>query len=393
MKKTLLFSLMLGLILALGFSSCSKDEEDADARITMFNFTSPVVAIGIIDEDAKTITVNVPFGTDLSNVLVEVVATEGATITPDPSSGIDFTSMVVDFDVTVGSTTNTYTVTVIEGENPLQLILIGDAPTLDEVATQEIKTAYEWAKDKYQAKAKYISFADLTQEDLDVANAIWWHQSTSPRTMPPSALDAAAMITDYYKNGGNLLLTTHATGYLVELGRLTADWGPTGGGDGPDANPNPDNWGMSFLNEQYADGNGDHPLFEGLTLNEVTFGEETYDAAFLIDGGLKRDHSWLWDFNVMPVITDAVEDPALRKDYFEEMTNSVVRGSFEWDPADGKVDLGTVIEFNPDGDYDGTTITISKGAYEWYQSDDRTNQFRGNIETLTSNALELLGVE
>jgi hypothetical protein len=75
------------------------------------------------------------------------------------------------------------------------------------------------------------------------------------------------------------------------------------------------------------------------------------------------------------------------------LTGSVVRGSFEWDPAANGVELGTIIEFKPKGDYQGTAIVISCGAYEWYQSDNRTNTFHSNIETITSNAIKYMGAE
>lgn len=399
MKKTIAFSLLLSVLLAIGFTSCKKDEESPVAEITMFNFTSPVVAIGIIDAGAKTITVNVPFGTDLSNVMAEVTSTAGATVTPSPSSPVDFSGLSVNYAVVNGSTTTNYTVNVIVGANPLKLILIGEAATVNDITNPEIKTAYQWALTTYQAKAKYVQFSQLTAEDTQAAKVIWWHKDSSPRTMPAAATEAGvkSLITNFYKAGGNLLLTTHASAYLVELGRLTADFMPTGGGDGPDANQNPDNWGLSFQNADYDNGNNaSHPLFAGLNLSDVTFEGLTYKAAFLIDGGLKRDHAYFWDFNQIQAIKDLVPDPAApnaRKNKFEEITGSVVRGSFEWDPAANGVEIGVVVEFKPQGAYTGSAVVISVGGYEWYQSDNRTNAFHSNIEGITANAIKYLGAE
>jgi hypothetical protein len=397
MKKNMLFGLFMSLLLVVGFSSCKKDS-DPDALITLFSFKTPVVAIGVIDANAKTIIVNVPYGTALNNVTVDVAATSGATITPDPASSIDFSGLSVNFTVKNGGTTTQYTVNVIVGENPLKLILIGEPATINDITNKEIKTAYQWALTNYGEKAKYIPFSALTSEDTQAAKVIWWHQDSSPRSMPAAATAAGVktLITDFYKAGGNLLLTTHASAYLVELGRLTADYMPTGGGDGPTANANPDNWGISFENDSYDAGNADHALFQGLTYTNVTFEGLTYRSVMMIDGGLKRDHGYFWDFNQIQAIKDLVPDPAAanaRKNKFQEVTGSVVRGSFEWDPAANGVEIGTIIEFKPKGAYTGTAIVISCGAYEWYQSDDRTNTFHGNIEGITANAFKYMGVE
>jgi hypothetical protein len=396
MKKIISMGLFLSLLLVLGFSSCKKDAPEA--LITMFNFSSPVVAIGVVDAATNTITVNVPYGTDLTSVIASVTATSGATITPDPASGIDYSGLSVDFTVKNGSTTTAYTVKVVVGENPLKLILIGEAATINDITNPEIKTAYQWALTNYGAKAKYIAFGDLTSEDTKSAKVIWWHQDSSPRTMPAAATASGVktLITNFYKGGGNLLLTTHASAYLVELGRLTADYMPTGGGDGATANANPDNWGLSFENDSYDAGNASHPLFAGLTYTDVTFEGLTYRSIMLIDGGLKRDHAYFWDFNQIQAIKDLVPDPAApnaRKNKFQEVTGSVVRGSFEWDPAANGVEIGTVVEFKPQGNYLGTAIVISVGGYEWYQSDNRTNTFHSNIEGITANAIKYMGAE
>lgn len=397
MKRNLLMGLFVSLMLFAGFSSCKKDD-NPDALITQFSFTSPKAAVGIIDATAKTITVNVPYGTDLHSVMVDITATAGATITPDPVSTIDFSSLSVAFTVKNGGTTSTYTVNVIVGENPMKLILIGEAASLNDITNPEIKTAYQWALTYYGEKAKYIPFSALTSEDTKSAKVIWWHQDSSPRSMPAAATAAGpkTLITDFYKAGGNLLLTTHASAYLVELGRLTSDFMPTGGGDGPTANANPDNWGLSFENDSYDAGNAAHPLFAGLTYTNVTFEGLTYRSVMLIDGGLKRDHAYFWDFNQIQAIKDAVPDPAApnaRKNKFQELTGSVVRGSFEWDPAANGVEIGVVVEFKPKGAYTGTAIVISVGGYEWYQSDNRTNTFHSNIENITANAIKYMGAE
>lgn len=419
MRKLSLMYFFLA-VLVLGMTSCG---EDPVAEITAFSFTSPVPGAGVIDQANKTIAINVPFGTELTNVTGAVVITDGATVSPDLTAGVDFSSLSVDFTVTNEDVSNTYTVTVIEGENPLRIALVGPGATLND-NHDEVIEAYTWALNTYQNKAAYFAFGDLTAEHLATAEVVWYHAydtTSGGRTIAPQALTAKGVINDYYQGGGDLLLTTHATSYLVELGRLTSDWGPTDGGWGNNSgNANPDDWGIAYqLNGQFDDGdNKDHPLFSGITPKSVTFDGITYDAMMLIDGGLKRDAAYFWFANVIPgMITnfdtngnggidpdteldtngDGVfnndDDVNARKDYFEQQTNSVVRGSFEWDPVANGVEFFNIIEFNPDGNYQGKAITIAVGGYEWLQSDGRSNAWRVNQETITANAFTYFGVE
>ena len=136
-----------------------------------------------------------------------------------------------------------------------------------------------------------------------------------------------------------------------------------------------------------------------------------------IDGGLKRDAGRFWFVNNVPGVIanfdtngdgvindwerstngDSIfnndDDVTMLKGYFEQQTNSVVRGSFEWDPVFGGVEFFTVVEFEPAGDFAGTAVTFSAGCYEWYHEDGRTNTWRDNVEGWTANTIEYLGVQ
>jgi uncharacterized repeat protein (TIGR02543 family) len=79
--------------------------------ITEFNFSSPSVT-GIIDNTAKTVTLNVPFGTVVTN-LTPMITHNGASISPESGVSHDFTN-VVTFTVTAADgSTQDYQVTVI----------------------------------------------------------------------------------------------------------------------------------------------------------------------------------------------------------------------------------------------------------------------------------------
>jgi hypothetical protein len=84
---------------------------DTAKAITGFTITSPVPAVGTIKEAAKTITVKVPYGTVVTNMVPDITYI-GASISPASGEELDFTVPVL-YTVTAGSSTVSYTVTVI----------------------------------------------------------------------------------------------------------------------------------------------------------------------------------------------------------------------------------------------------------------------------------------
>lgn len=426
MKRFHVLFLALLATASVLMTSCGDDEE-LTISITGMNITAPEVTIGIVDEATKTITFNVPFGTDLTNVTGTFVTNPaGGTITPDISAGVDFSGGSVTFTVSHpddGGVTATYTVNAVVGENPLRIVMVGDG-AFDNLHT-EMQTAYNWCLDTYGNKAKYVSFQDLANEDLSTTKVIWWHEydtANGGRVINSAAAAATSTVNTFYQGGGHLLLTIHASSYLVELGRIGADWAPTGGGYGNnDGNLNPDNWGWSFAHpvftNSYPADNADHPVWANTTKATADFEGVQYDFVPGIDGGTKRDAGYFWDFNwVIGNINhfdtdgngaidaaekdtdgdgdfDADDNVQQVKEYFETQTSSTVLGSFEWDPAANGVELGTCVQFNANGSYSGMSIVISAGAYEWYQNDGRSNAWRGNQEAMTAGAFTHFGVQ
>jgi len=117
-------------ILALGFSSCSKDGDLlSQKQITSFVFlqtNNPITTnvTGLIDESEKTITAFMPEGTSLNGLFPTIALSEGATVSPSVEQ--DFSNPIA-YTVTAqdGSTT-TYTATVsiaLSQREILQIIL------------------------------------------------------------------------------------------------------------------------------------------------------------------------------------------------------------------------------------------------------------------------------
>jgi len=395
MGKLINIGILVCLLVSIFASSCKKDDTP-DAVINVFGFKTPVLRVGIVDQASKTSTLTVPYGTNLKSITVSAAVPSGVTVTPSLSTPIDFSSKSVVFTVSNGSTSVNYTVNVVVGPNPLKVILIGEAATFDQL-NMEMQKAYKWALSSYGEKAKYIPFSKITDEDLAAAKVIWWHQDASPKAIPAIAKDASVLdkLTKFYKAGGNFFLTDQAADYLAYLGRITPDY-PTFGGGNAVATQRADNWGISFTNINFTDpDNAKHPIFSGLSLTDGTFDGQTYQVAYLVDPGMKKDNGAFFEFGKYQILTSAVPQPiapnALR-DKFQELTSSTVRASFEWDPAKGGVEFGIIVEFNPTTDYKGKSLTIGNGAFEWDQQDGRTNKFRPNIEKISGNSLVYLGL-
>ena len=89
-KKMFFKTISIAAILVLGVVSCKKDDAK---QIIDFSFTSPQ-AVGIIDESAKSIIVNVPTGTNITALTPTIKVSKKATVSP--SSGVvqNFTNSV-----------------------------------------------------------------------------------------------------------------------------------------------------------------------------------------------------------------------------------------------------------------------------------------------------------
>jgi hypothetical protein len=423
MKKTSFYMMIAGV--AAIFASCRKELIDqGQADITSVTISSPAIGVGIIT--GTDIYAELPFMSDISAVTgAMTLGSPDATVSPDLSSGIDFTNGPVFFTVTAADEfTKTYSMEVATGGDPMRLALVGDAATISGLAP-EVAAAYNWALAEYGVKARYIPFSELDASSLESATTVWFHlhDYTPGHDLPASAIsgNALTVLTDFYKAGGNMLLTGLATPYLVNMGRLSSDWAPTDGGDGANTgNANPDDWGVGYQipTNLYDGGNNkNHPMFAGLTNKSVTFDGVTYDALMFINGGLKRDAGRFWFVNNVPGVIanfdtngdgvindwerstngDSIfnndDNVTLLKGYFEQQTSSVVRGSFEWDPVFGGVEFFTIVEFNPVGNFSGKAVTFSAGCYEWHHEDGRTNAWRDNVEGWTANTIKYLGVQ
>src|SRR5512143_41732 len=128
MKKHCVAFLIM-VFIAMLLASCSGGGGDSSSpslssekAITAFSFTSPA-ATGTINENAKTITVTVPFGTNVK-ALVAAFTTTGANVKVGSTAQVsgttpnDFTNPVSYIVTAADSSTAMYAVTVNIAANP-----------------------------------------------------------------------------------------------------------------------------------------------------------------------------------------------------------------------------------------------------------------------------------
>lgn len=267
-------------------------------------------------------------------------------------------------------------------------------PTADESALDDDeKAALDWFRANYQ-DGTVLTPADMVTGEVtpDKYGEIWVQVdrvgiNQGWQNLPSELVtaDVVNALSDYVKNGGNLLLTKHATQLVAAIGRVSENRAPNlfssgEGGMGTDI------WTANAVigsaqSEAY-DHTG-HAIYNGLevaTSAQTGFGDDTYG----MEGpGWREDHNCMWDLNVAAL--EISTSPNVVKG-FEEATNSTVLAT--WGHVLDYCCAG-IVEFNPDGDYLGRIIAIGLNAYEWNQRDTE-NIYQDNIELLTKNCLEYL---
>ena len=262
------------------------------------------------------------------------------------------------------------------------------AASVSAITDDDEKAAAQWFTTTYGGD--YIPVSQIGTIDLSQYSVIWiYADNENGNADAPDAIYAVAeTLNDYYKAGGNLLLSIYANNLLYEFGR-TDMWPNIVGGAGP-GGANPDVWQLSPTygtwdpTKTVFDRSSD-PLFAGLTTESVTRGNgNSYDVFPLIGNGWKEDHNCFWSMDIKDA--GLPNDDVAKLTTWESTHNVTALGSW------GQVQdyFGAAIaRWNPTTTYQGTCITIGVGAYEW-NIKNGTNPYPANIERLTKNALDEL---
>lgn len=341
-----------------------------EARITSFKINDTYT--GIIDQDAKTISVFVPKGVDLTSLVPTITYSENATISPLSGVATDFTNPVK-YTVTNNSAQSVYTVTVTAIDKP-QAVYVGLASSMDQLNVEE-QTACKWMLENIQ-NSLYMSFADIKNGTVDLSECkvIWWHfhkdggvdGKTAFESAAGEALDAVVALKEYYNNGGSFLFTRYATNMPAELGAVANDACPNNcwGQVETEAETVTSPW--SF----YITGHTDHAIFQNLVAGDDPNQVYTCDAGYRITNSTAQWHIGS-DWGGYPTAED-------------------------WRNATGGVDLayggdGAIVawEFPASGAHGGI-VCIGSGCYDWYSIDTIEEHYHQNIALMTMNAFNYL---
>lgn len=253
--------------------------------------------------------------------------------------------------------------------------------------------AVNWFKQTYGDKGQVLTAADAAKINPSDFPMLWIQidrvgigkgMNNLPACINSGSL--LAKLTEYVKDGGNLLLTKHATQLVAGLGRIENKFDVTifsdgNGGEGTDI------WTTNAVIGSSCSPAYDHrghSIFSGLEVmpKGVQYDHESYP---LEGSGMREDHNCMWDLNAYGLPTLA-PDAKNVVDAFERITNSTVLAT--WGHVTDYCCAG-IVEFNPTDEYKGRIIAIGLSAYEFNQNSG-INQYQKNTETLTKNSIDYL---
>lgn len=253
--------------------------------------------------------------------------------------------------------------------------------------------AVNWFKQTYGDKGQVLTAADAAKINPSDYPMLWIQidrvgigkgMNNLPACINSGSL--LAKLTEYVKDGGNLLLTKHATQLVAGLGRIENKFDVTifsdgNGGEGTDI------WTTNAVIGSGCSPAYDHrghSIFSGLEVmpKGVQYDHDSYP---LEGPGMREDHNCMWDLNAYGLPTLA-PDAKNVVDAFERITNSTVLAT--WGHVTDYCCAG-IVEFNPTDEYKGRIIAIGLSAYEFNQNSG-INQYQKNTEALTKNSIDYL---
>ena len=396
--KKYIYGIMMACMAAFAFSSCS--DVDIPAGVTapkVENLTSQV--------DGKTVTLNWTLPTDENKQGVDVYRNNSLL----ESLGLVNTAV---FKLQPAKTDLLYTVKVkysdgrVSEGNSLKVYIDAEPakvamllPVNDEAALDDDEAAaLAWFKQTYGDKGTVLKPQDvkgMAAISRDNYSMVWIQIDRVGLEMgwnhlPADIIDAdvIAKLKAFAQDGGNLLLTKHATQLISAVGRVSEDLGPRlfsagEGGQGSDI------WTTNAVIGSSQDPKYDHTshaIFQGLEVLKAGDPINNYDHdSYPLEGpGMREDHNCMWDLNAYD-LPSKVPGAKNVVNAYEQLTNSTVLST--WGHVTDYC-CGGIIEFNAQDGY-GKIICNGLNAYEWKQNSG-TNQYQGNIELLTKNSIDYL---
>lgn len=266
-------------------------------------------------------------------------------------------------------------------------------------------SAWLWFQNEY-ATGKFISFSDVkTKADVDPYRVIFWMRDlegvgeSEVFNMPEVVNAALPVITEWYKDGGSLLLWGHAMPLAAHLGRIqltdiTNNDRAIGTGFG---GMNGDVWKMAVqLNPggKFSIDMSTHPIYKGIEC-------ESTDRTKLIPvkgAGWTEDHNCLF-FNLPSQLTGlGNQDMAC----YTVLTEKY--GIYPLATWDSQIDFVSQLNIwearQGNTEFKGTLLCIGNGGCEFSMKNEdgtpdisampKNNPYQSNVLKLAKNSLEYL---
>ncbi len=256
----------------------------------------------------------------------------------------------------------------------------------DYTASDDEKDAVAWFKANYVDKGKGTLVTPSTINDLDIEkHAACWVMCDRIGVAHgwanlPGGLASNGTVNAlkaFCADGGNLLLTNHATQLTAAVGRIAEAYAPGIFGNG-EGGQNNDVWGVQPIignAEGQIYDHSRHDIYRGMNFTSGLYERSIYTFE---GAGVKGDHNCMWDLNAYGL----APNPNVVKAW-EEMTNSTVLGT--WNHVVDYCCAG-IIDFAPTTDFPGRILAVGLAAYEWNIGGE--NRYKDQLEMFTSNCLK-----
>ena len=258
----------------------------------------------------------------------------------------------------------------------------------DYTASDDEKDAVAWFQKTYVNAGQGVILTPATIDELDSeTNPMCWVMcdrigiDKGWENLPGDLASAAVInaLKAFTADGGNLLLTNHATQLTVAVGRIAEAYAPGIYGNG-EGGQNNDVWGSQPIignaEGQIYDHSG-HDIYWGMDFTPGFYERSIY----CFEGaGVKGDHNCMWDLNAYGLAAD----PNVVK-VWEDTTNSTVLGT--WNHVVDYCCAG-IVDFAPTSTFAGRILAVGLASYEW--NIGGANDYQGQLERFTSNCIGYL---
>ncbi|GHT78071.1 hypothetical protein AGMMS50262_20350 [Bacteroidia bacterium] len=269
-----------------------------------------------------------------------------------------------------------------------KVAFVNVATSINDIFDEDEKAAANWFVTTYGGE--YLPVSAITPAKLNEYKVLWVYVDDDYYAGLPDELleaDVLSAVTNWYKAGGNLLLSTLGNLYLTQTGRINLSPDILGTGTGAD---NPDIW---YVSPTYGTwevapqtfNKSTDPIYAGLTSEpKERSNGQTYVIYPLIGAGWKEDHNVFWTMEI-PTNVIPNDNPSKLTTF---QTTYAMEALGTWAHVEDYFGCA-IARWLPQGAFQGKAITIGVAAYEWKQNSG-TNPYQANVERLTKNALDEL---